>query len=276
MRKSIRNFIILLILVLSISFLFTMALYKVGILSTTSDFLVVFGIFLFIVIVVAFISKIISTISDKQKKINSLVQELEDIKNNLSEVKSQAAQELEEYQRKIDNLQREKDTIKNQYETLKDRYFRVQILYPTADQEVTNMIEEIRGKDISLAEKVDAIISNVINLPASKDILSQVSNAFYQYNELSATQKSYIKSDIKKLQQLRDQCILLNREYFNSLREGKHQRRWKDPYQNMSLEERHKCIERQLEPIRRRIREDNRRNFLRALYGFRDIFGGFR
>lgn len=37
--------------------------------------------------------------------------------------------------------------------------------------------EEIRKRDISLAKDVDSIIEQVINLPASKDILPLLHNA---------------------------------------------------------------------------------------------------
>ena len=192
------------------------------------DFLSIIGIFLVICIVFVLIflirilaRKLIAKSKEKQQTIDTLTEELEISRAKVIEVQNAATQEINSLHGKIDVLVEDKNSLatkyqilKNKYLALEDRYSRVQILYPSADKEVTDMIkEEIRKRDISLAKEVDSIIQEVINLPASKDILPLLHNAQSHYSSLSLSQQSYVKSDINKLNQLYNKCSLLKQEY---------------------------------------------------------------
>ena len=110
--------------------------------------------------------------------------------------------------------------LEDKYEKLEDRYKRVQTLYPSADKEVTNMIEEeIRQRDIKLAEETDLIIQNVIGLSASKDIVSKLANAISYYSRLNDRQRGYVQSNISKLKQLYNESLHLKEEYDKKVEE---------------------------------------------------------
>ncbi len=113
-------------------------------------------------LIVTLVSKIKAKSKDKQQKIDTLTKQLEISKQTAIKIRSTANQEINALQGKVANLSEDKirltsnyQALEDKYKILADRYKRVQLLYPTADKDVTNMIEEeIRQKDISLAKEV--------------------------------------------------------------------------------------------------------------------------
>ena len=75
------------------------------------------------------------------------------------------------------------------------------------------------------AEETDAIISEVINLSANKDIIVNLHQALFAYSSLNEKQKSYVKSNISKLQQLYDKSVELKKEYEKKLEEERIRKR---------------------------------------------------
>lgn len=200
---------------------------SINLLSALGTFLIFCIIVGLIVLLVSFVRKIISKSHEKQLKIDSLTMQLEASNQKAIEQKNVAKREINALNKKINDLTEEKDTLLSnyhdldtRYNTLMDRYERVKLLYPNADNEVTAMIEEeIRQKDIALAQEVDSCIQKVINLLPSKDIVSELSEAISHYTRLSSSQKTYVKSDINKLQQLYDQSFDLKQKYDKKMEE---------------------------------------------------------
>lgn len=195
------------------------------------SFLVVFLIFAIPIIILIFIvplvRKIIAKGKEKQRTIDTLIKKLGQNEQNVIEIRNAASKKIDELQEKITTLSEEKDDLnsnyqilENKYTSLMDRYRRVQILYPSCDKEVSDMIEEeIRQRDMALAKEVDITIQKVIDLPASKDIVSKLYEAKSLYLKLSSKQRLYVTSDIDKLNQLYDESFKLKQEYDNMLEE---------------------------------------------------------
>lgn len=202
--------------------------------KTGLDFLSVLGVLLvicivvvIIVLIVILVRKIIAKSKEKQQTIDTLTKQLETSEQNAIEIKNTSFNKISELQIKINNLSTDKNrlisnyqNLEDKYKTLEDRYKRVQILYPTADKDVSNMIEEeIRQRDIALAKEVDSVIQKVIDLSASKDIVSELDNAKACYSRLSQKQQSYVKSDINRLEKLYNESFLLKHEYDRMMEE---------------------------------------------------------
>ncbi len=115
---------------------------------------------------------------------------------------------------KISILEDSSSTLNEELSTLKDRYRRVNELYPSADKDVDNMIaEEIEQKDMAKAKHVDDLITPCIELSARKDNVSKLSKVVFAYEDLTDTQKSYLKEDIGFVQNLYEESCRLKREY---------------------------------------------------------------
>lgn len=168
--------------------------------------------------------EIISINKKHQIEKDKLIQNAERKNKDLSSMYDQKIISLND---QIHNLSMENEktsleyqTILNEFSILKDRYDRVNKLHPTADAEVSAMIEEeIRQSDMKKAEIVDQLIMAVINLSADKDIVSKLEDVLNSYNSLEEKQKSYVKSDINKLNQIYQDSIILKDEYEKELEE---------------------------------------------------------
>lgn len=202
--------------------------------KTNLDFLSILGTLLvicivvvIIVLIVILVRKVIAKSREKQQTIDTLTKQLETSKQNAIEIRNTSTKEINKLQRKIDNLSEDKNrlicnyqSLEDKYKTLEDRYERVKILYPTADKDVTDMIEEeIRQRDIALAKEVDLVIQKVIDLSASKDIVSELDNAKACYSRLNQKQQSYVRSDINRLEQLYNESFRLKQEYDRMIEE---------------------------------------------------------
>ncbi len=205
--------------------------------------------------------------SKKQREIDLLSAQLK----ICVEEKNAKIQEISFLQSKIDNLCKEKNRLFSNYQSISDkyndllgRYEKVQILYPTADNEVTKMIEEeIRQMDISVAKEVDLVIQKIINLPASKDIISELEKARNMYLNLNQRQQGYVQSDINKLKLLYDESLLLKQNYDKMKKEEEEaERRRKRKKEEEEAE------------FRRRRKEEDRRRRSHSSFGSSSHSGG--
>ena len=195
-------------------------------------FLILLAIIALIVLVVFLISKIKAKRRARKKEIENLNAKIERLEKEKARGEEIAKNNAEFYNGKISNLTDKNDSLELKYQnlqkdhkTLKDRYERAKKLYPNVDSEVTAMIEEeIRQKDMAVAKKADSIIAKVINLTPSKDIVSKLGNAKDYYQTLTVKQKSYVKSDITKLNRLYDESLKLKQEYDRKVREEKNKK----------------------------------------------------
>lgn len=164
--------------------------------------------------VITLVKKIIAKSKRKQQEIDSLRHQLENTKYDFKQETNNLKGVINSLLAEKGTLKTAYDTLKNKYATLNDRYERVKILYPEADQKVSDMIkEEIRQKNMALAKKVDEIIGRVINLQASKDIVQDVKIALDSYSRLTKEQRAFVESDISRLKKLYDESVELKKEY---------------------------------------------------------------
>lgn len=95
------------------------------------------------------------------------------------------------------------DKLQNELNNLTDRYERAKSLYPNVDEEVNAMIEEeIRQLDMKMAAEFDVLARDTIRVSKDRDIIQKVKFVLDEYNRLNEKQKSYVKSDISKLERL--------------------------------------------------------------------------
>ena len=181
----------------------------------------IFGGILIAIVLIVIVLAVITLVKKIIAKSKRKQQEIDSLRHQLENTKSDFKQETNNLKGVINSLLAEKgtlntayDTLKNKYATLNDRYERVKILYPEADQKVSDMIkEEIRQKNMALAKKVDEIIGRVINLQASKDIVQDVKIALDSYSRLTKEQRAFVESDISRLKKLYDESVELKKEY---------------------------------------------------------------
>lgn len=221
--------------------------------SVIFSILGIFGVVVLIILIVYAIRKSIEKNNEMKTTIANLSTQLRNSKETITEERelsnSKVASLEQKYQREKDTLERslyqkyeqEKKSLNKQIHTLslenekinssyknlerdfavlKDRYERVNKLHPNADDEVTAMIEnEIREHDMKKAQEVDSLILEVINLSANKDITSRLQTVLSSYSSLEEKQKSYVKSDIQKLNQLYNESLEMKREYERKMEE---------------------------------------------------------
>ena len=216
-----------------------------------------------VLLVLIFLRKI----CQQQHEIDLLARQL----NTFFNEKDSKNQDINELQAKIDNLCKEKNRLLSNYQSISakyndllDRYEKVQTLYPTADKEASKMIEEEhRQRDISIPKEVDLGIQKIINLPASKDIISELEKARTCYLNLNQRQKTYVQSDINKLKLLYDESLLLKRNYDKMKKEQK----------EAELRRKRKKEEEEAE-LRRRREEEDRRHRSHSSFGNSSPSGG--
>lgn len=169
-----------------------------------------FYIFLFLDIIM-----LISIIyhRNKIKKQNIIEKELANSEESLKKEVSELKASIGRLKKEKENLLKNFEFLQDSYNTLKDRYKRAQIFYPDVDKKVSDMIqEELRKKNMAIAEGVDKTIEKVINLQPNKDIVPKLKNAIACYSSLSKEQKAFIKSDISKLEKLYNESVTLKRK----------------------------------------------------------------
>ena len=146
-------------------------------------------------------------LDDTKSQSEHIQSESDRLQNSLKNKLTAKSQELSELDSKYRQLEAK-------YTELQEKFRRTQALHPAIEQEIADMIqEEKRQRDMAAAKEVDSAIQDVISFPASKDIFLKVSNARNWYYALSPEQKSYITSDIDKLDKLYTDSQALKEEF---------------------------------------------------------------
>lgn len=176
------------------------------------------------IFVIAMISLIVIviyklTIEKKHKnEISSLEEQLEIEKHSnkaqMSRLSSEHSDKVRTLTQRLETSEKNYNSLLQEHNTLRDHYSRAKTLHPGLDGEISAMIaEEIRQKDMAIAENVDITLNKVVGLRASKDIVGNLENALSEYSRLSETQKSYVTSDVSKVRKLYNASLELQKEY---------------------------------------------------------------
>lgn len=138
----------------------------------------------------------------KKERENSKDQK-DSFNSQLQQIKNTNSNALDSLNSTLANSKHEYELLEGKYNTLVDRFKRAETLHPGIDQEITDMInEEIRQKDMKLAQAVDEKLQSVSNLTANKNLVSKLQSVIGAYNELTDVQKSYVTTDISKVNAL--------------------------------------------------------------------------
>ncbi len=176
--------------------------------------IVIIGIFVFVVIISY----------KKTKKIQELEQKMAKLVDDNEKAKIEAERRVklaksynDDLYSQLEKLKTDKSALTQSLNALKDRYDRVNALYPTADEDVTRMIEnEIREHDMEEAAKADDIVNKVLQLTADRSIIPKIQQAQRAYNALSYHQRQYAKADVNKLNDLYKQSMKLQYQFLAS------------------------------------------------------------
>lgn len=149
-----------------------------------------------------------------KKQKNSFDSQLQQLANSNSSA-------LESLSSKLDHSRHEYELLQEKYNTLLNRFKRAETLHPGIDQEITDMInEEIRQKDMEIAQAVDVKLQSVAGLSANKNLVSKLEAILDDYKKLTTTQKSYVTSDVSKVNSLYYTSCKLKKD-FDELQELK-------------------------------------------------------
>lgn len=141
--------------------------------------------------------------------------------SQLQEIRDFNASTLDSLNGKLENSKHEYELLQGKYTTLLDRFRRAETLHPGIVQEITDMInEEIRQKDMKLAQAVNAKLQGVVSLTADKNLVARLKPILDDYNELTNVQKSYVTADISKVNALYYTSCKLKKD-FDELQELK-------------------------------------------------------
>jgi len=194
------------------------------------DFSVIFGILgilVFIGLIIYLVVLIKNKINKRKALISDLNEEISNLKNENCKLIEKNMLDHNESRKTIENLKHNNVSLEttlsktnSELKNLTDRYNRILKIYPDADDKVNEMIrKEQIEKDKEIAAKVDSNICNVINSAPNKDLVSNLYNLISCYKALTSEQKSYIKSDITKLENLYINSLELKEEYERKLEE---------------------------------------------------------
>lgn len=203
--------------------------------TSSADFTFVFALlgFLLLIAVIIYIILLISKKIKKRKNlINELNNEIANLNNENENLKELHIAEKEALNQTIRNLSQENEDLESDLSEsekkllkLTDRYNRAVKIYPDCDKKVDDMIKaELIEKDKNAARSVDSLISAVINLTASKNIVEQLSSVLSKYSNLTKSQKEYVTSDIAKLKSLYNSSVELKEDYERKLEEERLER----------------------------------------------------
>lgn len=178
-----------------------------------------------VVIAIVVVSKFAAAQNKRDAEVSSLKSQLENERNSASSQKhsfesqlrsmsSSHSSEVESLKQRIRRSDEKYEALMQKYDSLLERFKRVEALHPDINQEISDMIaEETRQKDMAAARDVDNALSEVIGLTASKDIVTRLKSALSAYSQLSTSQRSFVTSDISKVNALYDASLKLQREY---------------------------------------------------------------
>ena len=149
----------------------------------------------------------------ENEKQNHLHQE-ENFNSRLKQVYFDHSSEITSLRQELERTSQNYQSLLQKYNTLQNRYERGEILHPGIDNEISAMIaEEIRQKDMAVAQEVDASITRVLCLKPSKDLVEKFEYLLSHYSRLSESQKSYVTCDISLLNTLYSESKRLKEEY---------------------------------------------------------------
>lgn len=189
------------------------------------SFFILFSIF-FIIFGILYIVKFIRNNNEKSNsKITDLESQLEEEKkknkeqkdsfdSQLKQISNTHSDEVESFENKLQHSKQEYELLQGKYDTLLNRFKRAEILHPGIDQEITDMInEEIRQKDMEIAQAVDAKLQGVVGLSADKNLVAKLKPILEDYNALTTAQQSYVTADISKFNALYHTSCELKKEF---------------------------------------------------------------
>lgn len=146
-------------------------------------------------------------LAKKDREIKKIIRDnkiaLEEEEQRLNEIRNKHMKRSNDLRKAIAKKQILADEYKAKLEALTDKYERAQKLYPNLNDEVNAMIkEEIRQLDMKKAAEVDLLARDAVRVSTSRGVVQKIENVLAEYYRLSERQKSYVKSDISKLEKL--------------------------------------------------------------------------
>jgi len=185
------------------------------------------GVIFLVILMISVIYIIVKRVKKRKQKISDLNSQIEKLTAQEKNLKERYASEIGSLNSTIAHLENRNDKLVSELRTLQksfdvstDRHRRILKIYPDADTKVDEMIKaELIEKDKKAANSVDSLISSVINLSPSKDIVNKLNSVISSYSALTKAQKQYIKSDIKKLNTLYTASSQLKEDYEKALEE---------------------------------------------------------
>lgn len=161
-----------------------------------------FAIF-FIILSASFLIILILVVVKRYKRQGEMIQ-------NLSEENEKSQKDFERKELENHKLKQELFNINETYSLLYDRYQRAKVIDPDMDKKIDKMIEEeIRQADMQKAKEFDLAVQEVIQFQANKNLVGKVGKVLNFYGDLSQSQKQYVKSNIKLVENLYKESLVL-------------------------------------------------------------------
>lgn len=146
-------------------------------------------------------------LTKKNREIKTIIRDnqmiFEEMGQRLNEARIRNISRSNDLRKAIAKKQILVEDYKSKLEALTDKYERAKKLHPNLDDEINAMIEEeVRQFDMKKAAEVDLLARDAIRISKNRDIVQKVKLALDEYYRLTERQKSYVKSDIAKLERL--------------------------------------------------------------------------
>lgn len=167
-----------------------------------TPFLWVVAIVLCAGITVFFVIYIIKKIKEEKEYVEELKTNLCNAEDMLDKTNEQYKSEKRSLQSKLDFSESENEQLKEQLKEAREKHERVLKIYPDADRRVQEMIraEEIE-QDKRAAKAVDDMISKVVDLSPSKDLIDDFKAVISAYDDLTIEQEDYVTGDISSVKE---------------------------------------------------------------------------
>ena len=219
MKKSIETLVALLITMLFIVLCIFQILVALGgkedsTLTMVSELVTFICIFICIVLIFYVLYKyrkenkeLKRELTKKNREIKTIIRDnqmiFEEMGQRLNEARIRNISRSNDLRKAIAKKQILAEDYKSKLEALTDKYERAKKLHPNLDDEINAMIEEeVRQFDMKKAAEVDLLARDAIRISKNRDIVQKVKLALDEYYRLTERQKSYVKSDIAKLERL--------------------------------------------------------------------------
>lgn len=138
--------------------------------------------------------------------------------------------EIKAKDEEIAKLKSKLSEVTDNYQTLLDRYSRVQVLYPSADDDVSTMIENEYKKE---AQDIDEQIKNASSQKADRGKIDFFKNVISAYTSASENVRKYITSDIAHVEKIQEESIMLELEYQRLEKEKRDKEEARKAYESM-------------------------------------------